>query len=654
MPASTIYDVRLRFLLEDRATRGVTGLGAAADRASRSTGLLEKSFGRLAAIGAGFLGFRAAKNALIDFNSGMEQARLKTAGLLQLNLGGDFNAHLATSNRLIAELQQRAKTSTATTAEFVGFMGEIVQPVTAAGLATKDLAEFTAQAVVAAKAFGDEETAAFDVQQALTKGVEIQDRFTRKLLGALKLTNEEFNKLSQGERLATLQRALRLPAIQELAKAQESSFAGVFSTFQDNLQLFLGKVGLPLFQAITAEIQKWNAWIEANTDTINQFAQRLAGALTSAFVVVKDIAAFVVEHSDALLFAAKSLLALRLGSAFTSSFVVLKDVAATFVEHSDALLFVAKSLLALQLGRSIGAQIGNLGGSASRLTRQAGGVALAAGFDRAGLGMAKFGVGMGAAVGALGRFIPLVGLAGIALEGLFTLLSDQEEDRRRQEERDRAAKAAAEFQQPEVFERLERLRALQERATRGGGPSVLPMAEQIELENLIKEIAPAVDGIREWNRRVVDSAVKFGIIDKNLSRIPESRAVEDFIAAQKFTNAEANKVRAAFAELQMATKFSANAQADLERMLRGEFIPTLLEIALGARGLLLDQRPVPTAAETEAAMAQKRPAGARVDVRIQKIEVQSEDPDRFVFGLVEAFRDAAKNPSSALDTFREG
>jgi hypothetical protein len=176
---STIYDVRLRFLLEDRATRGIAGLGSAAERASRSTGLLSKSVGRLAALGAGFFGLRAAKDALVDFNSQMEQAKLRTAGLLQLNLEGDFSAHLQTANTLVAELQQRAKASTATTAELVDFMSEVVQPVTAAGLATKDLAEFSAQAVVAAKAFGDEQIAAADIQQALNKGVEIRDRFTR-------------------------------------------------------------------------------------------------------------------------------------------------------------------------------------------------------------------------------------------------------------------------------------------------------------------------------------------------------------------------------------------------------------------------------------------------------------------------------------------
>jgi hypothetical protein len=44
----------------------------------------------------------------------------------------------------------------------------------------------------------------------------------------------------------------------------------------------------------------------------------------------------------------------------------------------------------------------------------------------------------------------------------------------------------------------------------------------------------------------------------------------------------------------------------------------------------------------------------KVNVTINRIEVQSDDPDRMAFGLIESFRDAAKNPSSALASLREG
>jgi hypothetical protein len=47
-------------------------------------------------------------------------------------------------------------------------------------------------------------------------------------------------------------------------------------------------------------------------------------------------------------------------------------------------------------------------------------------------------------------------------------------------------------------------------------------------------------------------------------------------------------------------------------------------------------------------------AKPNVNITIQRIEVQSDDPDRYAFGLVEAFRDAVKNPSAAVRAIREG
>jgi hypothetical protein len=44
----------------------------------------------------------------------------------------------------------------------------------------------------------------------------------------------------------------------------------------------------------------------------------------------------------------------------------------------------------------------------------------------------------------------------------------------------------------------------------------------------------------------------------------------------------------------------------------------------------------------------------KVNITVQRIEVQSDDPDRMAFGLIESFRDAAKNPSSAVASLREG
>jgi hypothetical protein len=52
-----------------------------------------------------------------------------------------------------------------------------------------------------------------------------------------------------------------------------------------------------------------------------------------------------------------------------------------------------------------------------------------------------------------------------------------------------------------------------------------------------------------------------------------------------------------------------------------------------------------------------KPEKAKVNVTINRIEVASEDPNRFVFRMVSAFRNASKNPSgisSMQHMLREG
>jgi hypothetical protein len=68
------------------------------------------------------------------------------------------------------------------------------------------------------------------------------------------------------------------------------SFTGVTSTLKDKLQIALGKVGLPLFQAITQTVADINAWLERNADTIERIGKAVGGALATGFGVVKDLA----------------------------------------------------------------------------------------------------------------------------------------------------------------------------------------------------------------------------------------------------------------------------------------------------------------------------------------------------------------------------
>lgn len=568
---TTVYDIKLRYLLQDKATGGIKKmtrssdrLAGSFDRSTRSSNRLGFSFGRLAALGSGYLGLRQAKSALVDFNSEMEQARTTTAGLLFMAEGGEFNERLKEANGLVAELNQRAKASTATTAEMVGFLSDTVLPLKEAGLHTNRLAKFTANAVVAAKAFGDEQTAAFDIQQALAQGVSIRDRFTRKLLGSIKMTRKEFNKLEKRARLRVLEKALSSPAIRELAKRQEQTFAGVTSTLIDNLQIAFGKAGLPLVKRISDEVKKWNEWIEKNPKKIEAFTTKLGNSLVTAFNVLRDIGAFLAQHKDLLLTMAKALLVVK----------------------------ATKTLAGPLLGG-----VGKL----------------------AGPGLAR----------TLGKITIAAEVAYITGKFIEQKL-----------EKAKVTEEAAGARQKVLQARIDAFREAQARGDRETSArfarSVILAAER---EGILREGriqrggAIGGAGAARFRQEAGAGEKAFLALTGNIASTQLRLEMELAAANTKALTEALNSYNGSIAQqADLLNRFSA-AQDIINRAVgRG-----IAESVVGA---------------VEDRIRTKKPP--KVNVTIQRIEVQSDDPDRFVFGMVSAFSDAVKNPSSALDTFREG
>jgi hypothetical protein len=252
MANSTVYDIRLRYMLEDKATKGLNSMDRQLRKTAKSTGFLAKGFGRMAAAAGAAFGVRAAAKSLIGFNAEMEQSKIQIQGML--TLGGKMGTAMANTKAtaLFKDLQMHAKASVGTTKDMVDMAAMITRPVMAAGLGMKDLGNFTAQAVVASKAFGiQSDMAARDIESAMMGQLRSVDRFSRNLLEPLGFVGEEgrkvFNELGASARAAKLKEALASPAIAEMAKQQANSFDGVLSTFQDGLQMALGAVGKPLW-----------------------------------------------------------------------------------------------------------------------------------------------------------------------------------------------------------------------------------------------------------------------------------------------------------------------------------------------------------------------------------------------------------------------
>lgn len=607
--SSTVYDVMLRFRMAGQeAMRGVDLLERKLRKASKGSNLLRNSLAAASGAAVGFFGFRAASKALVGFNSDLEQARIQMAGLMMQNLGGTFEGQLERSNVLVEEMVQKAKMSTSTTAEMVDFLRNTIQPLTAAGMKAHKLADFTHKALVAAKAFGDEDVAQLDIQQALNQNVQVRDRFMQKLLGTIRMTHEEFNELDKPARLKTIERALNHPSIMKMAKAQENSFAGVFSTLKDNLEIFLGKVGLPLFQALTAEIKSWNTWIDRNGDKLNRIAKDFSQSLMSGFRAVKQAVSWIAEHKDLLLTLGKAILVLKgakaIGGIIGAGMGGIKTVAGILTGGFTMLKTELGLLRAATIAEGAGGKLTNVG---------------------------KAGVAGAVVAGGLA--------AGIYLRKKFDEGRESQKSRVRHVGwmKEDMAKGRADLGFYKLKGYLDdqgniNMAKLRKTALMGG-------AGQLSREELVK-----------FPERIAGLIRATEIMDKQ-ARSDEHRGYIAQAAAWKRMYAAAPAWGKAIMD-NMSQTMLRNAYDHLDPAMKqmfagiGEYARKTAEVALGWA--------IPSLRPKEEDLGWAAKKGTKVNVTINRIEVASDDPDRFVMGMVDAFRDAAKNPSGAARALREG
>lgn len=251
----------------------------------------------------------AAGSALIGFNASMEESKNQVAGMLALTKKTHLSEELANADMLVANLQKRAATLPGTTADYVHMLANITRPIADAKLGMQDLEDMTVASVVAAKAFGiSADVAARDVDQALRGQYHSVDPFSGKVLGGLGYKGEEgrsrYNALSEEKRASEFKRGLAQPQIAELGAAQGKTFGGLLSTIQDTLAITAGRAGAPLFGEMTKSFKDLIAWINKNQKAVDEFADKVGGALASAFRVVREMAIKVYDvfakHPEAL------------------------------------------------------------------------------------------------------------------------------------------------------------------------------------------------------------------------------------------------------------------------------------------------------------------------------------------------------------------
>ena len=631
MAATTIYDVKLRYTLEDKTTRALGRMGKGADSAA-------KSFNQLKAAALGYFGGGAAFKALVGFNSTIEDTKTQIAGMLALSKKTDLVDQVKNADRLYAKLQKRAKSLPGTTAEYAEMLGMITQPASKAGLSLKELEDITVSSVVAAKAFGVEASAAArDIGEMLGQGkFGTDDVFASKIMGTMGFDGEKgrekFKALSNRARVDVVKAALAQKQITQLAAAQGQTFAGKMSTLQDSVQQFFGSAGQPLFDALKKELDRVNAWADNNTDKIAAWADKLGKGLVSAFEFVKDAIAFMVDHSDTLLTIAKAWAMMKVGG---------------------------------MIGGGIGGMIGAVGGgnAGSKAGSVAG--ALTAGFTIGTVLNDHFKLSSKLADGALLTF----NKAGAALDRMdvgISRVSDQMDQNFAAERKERKRlnaigdKAAADFEARTGISMVDDPARL---ARQFFASSDQAMQFGVASRNKADEAGRIDVALRNTKNGITDADTlrSLGLQQKDVSA---ARAANLAGGAAGFRDLQGKSVDLATeAWMNQFSKLNASQQQSIDiesaqakwMEIVAQSLREQLKNGGTIAGLSVDESTL--ANILKAQLDGNKPSadkGNRTNITIQRIEVQSEDPDRFVFGMEEAIHQVAKNPGSARRAFREG
>lgn len=647
MANETNYAVNVRYLVDNRGGRQATAqLNDDVRKLDASTRSARDSFGLLGTAAAVAFGFaiHKAEDALIGFNSRVESSKISLAAMVQGFKGGEWSAATDNAARMYDEFQKFSVQTPVTTQDIMTFGKAVGSATFAAGGSIKDLTAITEQGVISAKAFGEESAlASLQISEMLMGNVNSRMRFVKILLGMAHMEEEKFKQLSGEQRIKVVRGVLEGESMKNARDALGESFEGVSSTFKDKLQIAFGGAGAQLFGNVKAQFKEMNAWIDANQVKIDHMARSLSEGLSTGFGVVKDAISLMVAHAD------------------------------TFMT-------LGKIWLAVKIGGMVG---GGVGGAGSWLAGAAGGMFGAGGFfqrDKFALTdggknyeWQKAGRGFQPVSGSnIAGNMPLVGASLAAGYALGTLVNDATGA-------SRALANMALSRTDLAFERVTKASdSLTEAMERAAHAAPNQSAVQTNLSAAIERYhllsAIASDAARAPMRRDREGNEFIG--DVALSKIKELEAMG--VGMDEITKAGGLR---GFADAQRAMEESLTARRgsvsqtgddafEMGMVALTDYQRQTLDVQRAQQDLLTYinlslSSGVPISPQTVIDILRKDtedPEGKHkkmadkpnVNIHIARIEVQSDDPDRMAFGLVEFFRDAAKNPSSAVNALREG
>lgn len=639
MASGTQYNVSVKYTVDNRGGRQATSdLNDDVRKLDASTRSARDSFGLLGTAAAVAFGFaiHKASDALIGFNNRVESSKISLAAMVQGFKGGEWAEAQERATRMYDEFQKFSVQTPVTTQDIMTFGKAVGSATFAAGGSIKDLTAITEQGVISAKAYGEESAlASLQISEMLMGNVNSRMRFVKILLGLAHMDEAKFKGLSGEDRIKVVRGVLEGESMKNARDALGTSFEGVSSTFRDKIQIALGGAGKQLFENVKAQLAEMNAWIDKNQVKIDHLARSLSDGLSTGFGVVKDAIGFLVAHADTLLAIGKVWLAVKIGGMIGGRAGEAGSGAVGGIGRA-ATWMRAPSDRYDESGNYVYDK-GGAGQQAVTMKSVAAHAALAAQALAAGYAIGTLindATGLSHKLANLG--IDATTKSFEALERSSNALTDA---------MDRAA-AANPNQARAVTNLVGARESYQERARLA--------ADAARAESQMLGGNVNVGGTYASKREALDA---LGVTNEDISKAGGMQAFADSM------NAKAEQLGERQYELGvkglLAYEMGTRALTDYQRQTLDESKAQHDVLAyINSHGLMIDPKAIMEIlrkdTEDPEGKHKKMADKPNVNIHIARIEVQSDDPDRMAFGLIEFFQDAAKNPSSAVNALREG
>lgn len=273
-----------------------------------SQSLATAMVGRLIGIGAAYVGlnagvvaFRSLSNSAVNYTSELESTRIGLQAVLQAVKGGTWEEAGETAIGVFEKLKTAAMISPATTAEMFSIYQGIVGPVAAAGFELDKVHQLTVDTTLAASALHvDFAQASRDVSAMVrgAAGLDVKLFSTLRSTNAIQKSAEQWNKMSQKERVEQL--ATALAKYRSAGEAFGRSWKGVTSTFQDVKNEALRAFTTPVLTRLATKLGALNDYFMANQESISRrlqvYGERFGDALVRAWDMGERAARYVVSH----------------------------------------------------------------------------------------------------------------------------------------------------------------------------------------------------------------------------------------------------------------------------------------------------------------------------------------------------------------------